>query len=135
LGNVRLTPAAYRLKGQRGPHPSRALIVEDHPAPEVALAALVGPLACFAWGDDAPVPPPSSPPSPPKPAGVIEDDGEPPLFGFRGQGPPLRPYDLAGLYRCGCRLILDIVRLPRGSPDPEGFARVWVTVPRHEVAP
>jgi hypothetical protein len=49
LGFARLTPAAYRLEGQRGPHPSRALIVAGHPAPEAALAALVGPLAMFRW--------------------------------------------------------------------------------------
>ena len=131
MGNVRLTPAVYRLKGQRGPHPSRALIVEGHPAPEAALAALVGPLAMFASTRAKAHRAAAARPS----TGVIEDDGEPPLLGFRGQGPPLRPYDLAGLYRCGWRLIIDIVRLPRGSPDPEGFARVWVTVPRLEVAP
>jgi hypothetical protein len=49
LGDDPLTPAIYRLKGQRGPRPSRALIVEGHPSPEAALAALVGPLAMFRW--------------------------------------------------------------------------------------
>jgi hypothetical protein len=133
--NGGLKAGTFRLEGRRGGKASRALIRADHPAPEAALAALVGPLAHFAWDDDAPSPPlaPLRPAPPPSAPGVIEDDDAPPLLGFGGQGPPLRPYDLAGLYRCGWRLIIDIVRLPRGSPDPEGFARVWVTVPRLEV--
>ena len=53
LGNGPLTPATFRLKGQRGPHPSRALIVEGHSAPEAALAALVGPLVMFRWTEEA----------------------------------------------------------------------------------
>lgn len=47
LGFARLTPVSYRLAGQRGPRPSRALVRADHPAPEAALTALVGPLAMF----------------------------------------------------------------------------------------
>jgi hypothetical protein len=44
--------AAYRVEGQRGPTPSRALIRSDHPAPEAALAALVGPLVLFRREDE-----------------------------------------------------------------------------------
>lgn len=54
LGNDPLTAALYRAVGQRGPHPSRALIRPDHPSPEDVLAALVGPLAMFRW-EDSPV--------------------------------------------------------------------------------
>jgi hypothetical protein len=61
LGNHPLTPAIYRLKGQRGPHPSRALISAMHLVPEAALAALVGPLAAFCWAEAAPSAPPAGP--------------------------------------------------------------------------
>ncbi|HEX8373585.1 MAG TPA: hypothetical protein VF606_00210, partial [Geminicoccaceae bacterium] len=72
LGFGPLTPAAYRLVGQRGPRPTRALVRAAHPSPEAALAALVGPLAMFrreapggpAEPDAAPVRPSPVPVSP-----------------------------------------------------------------------
>jgi hypothetical protein len=44
--------------------------------------------------------------------GVIFDDGEPPLLGFRGS--PVQPsaYVVAGLFKIGNRLIADVICQP-----------------------
>jgi hypothetical protein len=140
LGNRPFSVAFYRLPGQRG-RPSQALIVKDHPAPETALAALVGSLVSFRWAAEPPPPeasagpvwaehllecedmpePPSSDLMNPKtwdPAqGVIHDPGEPPLFGFRGGSDLPSPYVIAGLFKIGHRLVVDVFQ---PAPPPPG---------------
>ncbi len=54
--------------------------------------------------------------------GVIFDDGEPPPFGFHGG--PVQPsaYVIAGLFKIGERLIVDVTRRPPPPPTAQGKA-------------
>ena len=48
------------------------------------------------------------------PPGVIEDDGAPPLFGFRGGSDPPSVYVVTDLFRGGDRVMAIVSR----HPDP-----------------
>jgi hypothetical protein len=57
------------------------------------------------------------------PPGVIEDDGEPPPLWEPPRTPaPSSPYVIAGLFRIGHRLVVDVVRPPAPPPDPQAKA-------------
>jgi hypothetical protein len=100
-----LFAVTYRVEGQRG-SPSRALIRADHPAPEAALAALVGPLAMFRREGDPPpeeaAPAPEPPPAaeaaePPRPPPPPEEDEVDDWFAGRPL-PPLPPRERRALF-------------------------------------
>ena len=63
---------------------------------------------------------PSTWAAPPK--GVILDEGEPPPFGFRGG--PVQPsaYVIAGLFKIGDRLVVDVVYQPPPPSAQEAAA-------------
>ena len=54
--------------------------------------------------------------------GVILEDGEPPLFSFRGGPGPPSTFVITGLFRIGQRLIVDVVWLPTPPRSPQAEA-------------
>jgi hypothetical protein len=127
-----LRTASYRVAGRRG----RSGIVAWDPVriadPATALAGLLHEQVMV--DHPSPDPDPASASSETEasfmdpetwepPSGVIEDDGEPPPLWEPPRTPaPSSPYVIAGLFRIGHRLVVDVVRPPAPPPDPQAKA-------------